>query len=292
MMLKVNLIENLKQYNQEHLVQFYDDLDLINKEKLVNEIEKIDFEDLNEKFLKTKENNKLLSKLDLFMKPVPAELKGSYQTSSKDQLTSYELKGLKAIADNEVAVVLLAGGQGTRLGVNYPKGMYSVGLPSQKTLFQIQAERLMRVQDLAAKKFPSESSCVVPWYIMTSENTNQLIKDYFQENQFFQLQKDNVSFFEQGTLPCLTTDGKLLLDQKNKISCAPDGNGGLYKALLGQSILDDMINRGVKYIHIYCVDNILIRIADPIFIGFCIEKQANCAAKVKNNEFNISFELY
>lgn len=280
MMQKQDLVEDLKQYNQEHLVHFYDDLDEINREKLVNEIKKIDFKDLNEKFLKTKEDNKLFSKLDSHMKPIPSELKGSYQSSTKEQLANYESKGLKAIADGEVAVVLLAGGQGTRLGVNYPKGMYSVGLPSEKSLFHIQAERLKRVQELAADRFTSKSSVVVPWYIMTSENTHQMIKDYFQENQFFQLDRNNVSFFEQGTLPCLTKDGKLLLDQKNKISRAPDGNGGLYKALLEQDILDDMIKRGIKYVHIYCVDNILIRIADPVFIGFCIEKQATCAAKV------------
>lgn len=107
-----------------------------------------------------------------------------------------------------------------------------------------------------------------------------MIQNYFQENQFFNLNKENVSFFEQGTLPCLTKDGKLLLDQKNKISRAPDGNGGLYKALLKENVLADMAKRGVKYVHIYCVDNILIRIADPVFIGFCIEKQSDCAAKV------------
>ncbi len=291
MMQKQDLVEDLKQYNQEHLVHFYDDLDEINREKLVNEIKKIDFKDLNEKFLKTKEGNKLFSKLDSHMKPIPSELKGSYQSSTKEQLANYESKGLKAIADGEVAVVLLAGGQGTRLGVNYPKGMYSVGLPSEKSLFHIQAERLKRVQELAADRFTSKSSVVVPWYIMTSENTHQMIKDYFQENQFFQLDRNNVSFFEQGTLPCLTKDGKLLLDQKNKISRAPDGNGGLYKALLEQDILDDMIKRGIKYVHIYCVDNILIRIADPVFIGFCIEKQATCAAKVGQIGLNGLFNL-
>lgn len=190
------------------------------------------------------------------------------------------LTGLKAIANGEVAVVLLAGGQGTRLGVSYPKGMYSVGLPSSKTLFQLQAERLKRVQELAVEKHAAETGTVVPWYIMTSENTHQMIQNYFQENQFFNLNKENVSFFEQGTLPCLTKDGKLLLDQKNKISRAPDGNGGLYKALLKENVLADMAKRGVKYVHIYCVDNILIRIADPVFIGFCIEKQSDCAAKV------------
>lgn len=269
------LADSLKQHNQEHLLQFYDHLDQNDKQKLVTEIQQIDFKYLNEKFLQTKSDNSNLStKLDSSMKPIPSNLKGSYQNSTTQQLETYQSIGLKAISDGQVAVVLLAGGQGTRLGVSYPKGMYSVGLPSDKTLFQLQAERLKRVQQLAG------DNVSVPWYIMTSENTDKMIRDYFHENQFFGLDRNGVDFFEQGTLPCLTKDGKLLLDQKNKISRAPDGNGGLYRAMLEQKVLEDMARRGVKYVHIYCVDNILIKIADPVFIGFCIEKDANCAAKV------------
>lgn len=280
------LLDTLKHHNQEHLIQFYDHLDEADQHKLTNEIQSIDFKDLTEKFLQTKSySTKLSSKLDSCMQPIASELKGSYQNSSKEQLDRYESIGLRAIAAGEVAVVLLAGGQGTRLGVNYPKGMYSVGLPSEKTLFQLQAERLRRVQELASVVVEtdgtdSSSSKSVPWYIMTSENTHTKIKDYFAEKQFFGLEGKDVKFFEQGTLPCLTMDGKLLLDQKNKISRAPDGNGGLYKAILEKKVLEDMASRRIKFVHVYCVDNILIRIADPVFIGFCIEKQANCAAKV------------
>lgn len=279
MMEKEELITLLKPHNQDHLVKFWDELVDSDKEKLLNDIQNINLAELSESFHKTQQENKTLSKLDSCMEPVPAELKGSYRKSSKEQLEAYERTGLKAIAEGEVAVILLAGGQGTRLGVNYPKGMYSVGLPSQKTLFQLQAERLFRIQELAAKKYGTKS-CVVPWYVMTSENTHNMITEYFDKNEYFQLKKQNVSFFEQGTLPCLTKNGSLLLDQKNKVSRAPDGNGGLYKALVEKNIINDMAERGVKYIHIYCVDNILIRICDPIFIGFSIEKELNCAAKV------------
>lgn len=274
---KQELVTSLKEFQQEHIVQFYDSLDQTEKSQLLADIKGVDFKQLKQRFETTLEENKVLTKLDSFMKPVPAEMKGSYQSSTPEQLAAYESRGLEAISKGEVAVVLLAGGQGTRLGVSYPKGMYSVGLPSNKTLFQLQAERLRRVQELASRK---DTKAVVPWYVMTSENTHEQIKSYFAKNDFFNLDSENVSFFEQGTLPCLTRDGKLLLDQKNKISRAPDGNGGLYKALLEHNVLEDMLKRGIKYVHIYCVDNILIRIADPVFIGFCIEKEANCAAKV------------
>ena len=272
---KNELSNYLKTYNQEHLVQFWDELSDEEKCQLFNEINQIEFAELSDSFLKAKTENEAFKKLDAAMEPLPAHIKGSYQNATTQQLDSYRAAGLKAISASEVAVVLRAGGQGTRLGVTYPKGMYSVDLPSNKTLFQLQAERLRRVQEMAADK-----SAVIPWYIMTSENTQRTIKDYFEQNDYFHLNKEHVMFFEQGNLPCLTRAGQLLLDQKNKISRAPDGNGGLYKALLKANVLADMASRGIKYIHIYCVDNILIRIADPVFIGFCLEKNVDCAAKV------------
>ena len=163
-------------------------------------------------------------------------------------------------------------------------GMYSVDLLSRKTLFQIQAERLIKVQELAKaavqKKQTQRVQSSVPWYIMTSENTQHAIKDFFARKNYFDLSEKDVVFFEQNTMPCLNKSGKVLLDQKYKISRSPDGNGGLYKALLSNHILEDMASRGIKYVHVYCVDNILCRVADPIFIGFCLDKKADCAAKV------------
>ena len=115
---------------------------------------------------------------------------------------------------------------------------------------------------------------------MTSEHTQAVTDEYFKENDYFGLNKSDIVFFEQDMLPCFTLEGKIILDQKHKISRSPDGNGGLYKALYKRHILDDMNKRGIKYVHVYGVDNILIKLADPIFIGFCMEKNANCAAKV------------
>jgi len=280
------LREKLKPYGQEHLLKFWPELSESEKDVLFSELSSLDVANVCKCFQQVmSEKSTLGKKLDSQMQPIPEELKGSYEQAAKsDLLKSFEKLGLEAIASNQVGVLLLAGGQGTRLGVTYPKGMYSVDLLSGKTLFQIQAERLIKVKELAEASSSTGKSVKLPWYIMASEQTLDQTKEFFQKNSYFGLKPEDVVFFEQGTLPCFTNDGKIILDRKFKLSRAPDGNGGLYKALVKQRILDDMSARGLKYLHVYCVDNVLVKMADPVFTGFAISKNANCASKAVKKE--------
>lgn len=181
--------------------------------------------------------------------------------------------GMEAVTNGEVAALLLAGGQGTRLGYDGPKGMYDIGLPSKKTLFQFMVERIKKLGQLSGK-----GDKAVPFYIMTSPLNHKATTEYFAKHDNFGI---DVQFFPQGTLPALTSpEGKMILETPTSLAVAPDGNGGIYPALVKHGILDDMKSRGIKYIHAFGVDNALVKPADPTFVGYCIQKNADCGNKV------------
>lgn len=257
---------NYEACGQGHVFFYEKMLDDSQKKYLASQLAKINPLEVNDIVNKAKAWSPSQSGVE----PLPATAQSSVippEASEKDVKDWYEI-GIKEIAAGSVAVLLLAGGQGTRLGSVAPKGCYDIQLPSHKSLFQLQAERIAKL------------SIEIPWYIMTSGPTRAPTEKFFIKNNFFGLKKSNVIFFEQGTLPCLTPDGKIILESAIKVAVAPDGNGGVYKALYESGVIEDMRKRHIKHIHMYCVDNSLVKVADPVFIGFSTSRKLDVATKV------------
>ncbi|EDN07906.1 UDP-N-acetylglucosamine pyrophosphorylase [Histoplasma capsulatum] len=265
---------------QEQVFAFFDELKSTEKAQLFQQLSKFDPSRINE--LANKALNPAAASQDgkkATLEPLPESSTASMIDSDTDCLPRFYASGLQLIAANKVAVVLMAGGQGTRLGSAAPKGCFDIGLPSKKSLFQIQAERIIKLQKLA-RESSGKDNVVIPWYVMTSGPTRQPTQSFFEEHNFFGLDKKNVIIFEQGVLPCISNEGKILMESKSKVAVAPDGNGGIYQALLTWGIRTDMKNRGIEHIHAYCVDNCLVKVADPIFLGFAASKGVDIATKV------------
>ncbi|XP_057337640.1 UDP-N-acetylhexosamine pyrophosphorylase [Microplitis mediator] len=269
----------LNKYNQGHVLQFWKELTEDQRASLTEDILEFSLSEVTSYFKRATEssenNNKLL---DDRIQPIEDDAIKSVTGCDSALLKKYQDTGLREIAAGRVAVLVLAGGQGTRLGVTCPKGMYDVGLPSHKSLFQLQAEKIRRLEVMAKEKYGKCQG--ITWYLMTSEATHESTLDFLEQNNYFGLNKNNVKAFKQGMIPCFGFDGKILLDEMHSLSKAPDGNGGLYRALKVQGILQDMTERGINSIHAHSVDNILIKVADPVFIGYCIDKGADCGVKV------------
>lgn len=271
---------------QEHVFTYWDGLSPLEQAELVEQLEQIDPARLNET-VKTAlaADEAARNEKQAQVAPPPAD---SMVSTVNDEAAEEHFRavGLDAIGRGEVGVLLLAGGQGTRLGSSAPKGCFDIQLPSHKSLFQLQAERIAKLEQLAAQR-ANKDRVVVPWYVMTSGPTRQPTEAFFAEHGYFGLDKANVVFFEQGTLPCISNEGKIMLDDKGRVATAPDGNGGIYAALRAPlakgsdtSVVKDLEQRGVKYVHAYGVDNCLVKVGDPVFVGVCIEKQVPTGVKV------------
>lgn len=212
---------------QEHVLKFYDSLSGAEKGVLYDQLSGIDPHQIN-KIVKDTLNPPTDAKTsqETTLEPLPEASTASILDSSRDDIEKWYAHGLELVADDKVAVVLMAGGQGTRLGSSAPKGCFNIGLPSGKSLFQLQAERIVRVQQLAQKRHDKEK-VVVPWYIMTSGPTRSPTERFFEEHKYFGLDKSNVLIFEQGVLPCISNEGKILMENKSKVRSPPSAECGV-----------------------------------------------------------------
>ncbi|OQR87915.1 UDP-N-acetylhexosamine pyrophosphorylase [Achlya hypogyna] len=273
-----DLVRRLEEAKQDQVLKFYRENMLSNKEidQLIHDLEFLDFDHLASIFKTSMASDHApTGQLE------PLDSADSLAATSEEVLESWATTGLAAIAHNQVAALVLSGGQGTRLGFAGPKGMYNIGLPSGKSLFQLFAERIVRLQQLAAAAFPDvPQTILLPLYVMTSAMNHDTTVVFFKQHAYFGLDPAQVFFFPQGTLPCFTVDGKLMLESAGKLATASDGNGGIYAALAKSGALRRMDESGVQYVHVFSVDNALCKVADPMFMGYCIQKEADCGNKV------------
>lgn len=265
----VNTLEEakaiLKKYNQEHLLNRYEYLDEKKKKELLDQILNIDFELIKSLYDNTtkesSENNDIIEPME-------------YMDKSKlyDDYKYYENIGKHAIESKKLAAVTMAGGQGTRLGHNGPKGTYDIGLDSHKSLFELLSDGLKE----AGKKY----GVTIPWFIMTSKENNEETVNFFEKNKFFGYQKDkNIFFFVQGELPMVDTEGKILIGEDGLIKHAADGHGGIYESLVKSGMTEKMRQLDIEWVFIGGVDNCLVKMVDPVLMGIAIDKGVTVACK-------------
>lgn len=257
--------EILKKYGQEHLLSAYTELDNNKKEILLNQILEIDFEQMKKLYDSTQKPIEMGE-----AKIEPISYKDKYKMP-KEEYEKYREIGEEEIKAGKLAAVTMAGGQGTRLGHSGPKGTYMLGVEPDKSLFQILCESLK----VANEKY----KVVVPWYLMTSIENNKETIDFFEKNNYFGYPKEKVKFFIQGELPMVGTDGKILLTEEGLVKEAADGHGGIFEAMFKENVIKDMKEKNIEWIFIGGVDNVLVKMVDPILIGLAKEKNMLAAGK-------------
>jgi UDP-N-acetylglucosamine/UDP-N-acetylgalactosamine diphosphorylase len=186
-------------------------------------------------------------------------------------------RGENALKKGEVAVILVAGGQGSRLGFEHPKGMFPIGPVSNKTLFQLHAEKVLATSRRYGKP--------VPLLLMTSPATDDETQAFFKKHRYFGLPAVDVQFFQQGTMPALDiATGKLLMESPGRLFASPNGHGGTLTGLADSGLLDHMRERGIQHIFYFQVDNPLVKVADPIFLGHHLMANAEVSSKIVSKE--------
>ena len=257
--------EVLKKYGQEHLLSNYEKLSNEDKNRLLNDILTIDFGEISKLYEQTKHKIKFENcKIEPIEHVDKAKL-------SNEEIQKYSEIGIEQIKKGKLAAVTMAGGQGTRLGHNGPKGTFDLGLDSHKSIFEILCDTLK----LARKKY----GVVVPWYIMTSDENNDETVEFFEKNNYFDYPKEAVKFFIQGEMPMINTEGKILLNEEGLIKQAGAGHGAIFEAMRKNGIIYEMQNKGIEWVFIGGVDNVLVKMVDPVLIGLSIERNVLAAGK-------------
>jgi UDP-N-acetylglucosamine/UDP-N-acetylgalactosamine diphosphorylase len=259
-----DLLRTLRHHGQDHVLAFWDRIDSSEQGPLLEHLRQIHFVQLGRLYEQRAKVIPLPAPEKI--EPVPV-LRLDADTREQHSL------GTKALDRGEVAVLLVAGGQGSRLGFEHPKGMFPVGPVSNKTLFHVHAEKVLALRRRHGKP--------VPFLVMTSHATDAETKTFFARHKNFGLPPDEIFFFRQGTMPAMDlATGKLLLEAPGRLFTSPNGHGGTLTALADSGLLDKIRKQGVKQVFYFQVDNPLVKIADPVFLGHHLLKNAEASSKI------------
>ncbi|MGI5868317.1 MAG: UTP--glucose-1-phosphate uridylyltransferase [Kiritimatiellia bacterium] len=260
-------VKILSENDQSHLLKFWDRLDETQRQSLLGQIADLDFTALAEmrKALAahlTPKTAKTLGEIT----PAPVAVLEGEAADAAARIGSFEIR------NRRVAALVVAGGQGSRLGYEGPKGCFPIGPISQESLFFFHARKILALG--------REWGAAIPFYVMTSTENDAPTRAFFKENNYFGLDKDDVFFFTQAMWPALDADGRIILDRPDRIFLGPDGHGGTFAALERSGGLADMVKRGITSVFYFQVDNPLVDVADPVFVGFHKQRNADISLKV------------
>ncbi len=261
--------ELARAYGQEHLFSYWSELSDSQRADLLGDIEQIDFvpiPDVVARFVRGKPSHDHHQRIE----PAPFVSRGEVERRDA-AIREAETRGNDLIADGKVAALIVAGGQGTRLGFDGPKGCLPVTPIAGKPLFAVFAEQLLATGRRAGRR--------IHWYVMTSPANDAGTQAYFRRNAFFGLDAEQVTFFQQGVMPAFGADGLILLEEKHRVALAPNGHGGTLLALAASGCLAGMAQRGVELLSYFQVDNPLVRCVDPLFVG--LHATRNCEMSCK-----------
>lgn len=263
-------IQRIFKYHQEHILHFWDELSEQEQKHLLEIAGAINFRKIQKYYKIAKTENKPIN----FSLLEPSD----YVKQNDERREKFYQLGSEALKSGKVAFLTVAGGQASRLGFDLPKGCFGISPITQKSLFQIFAEKILFYSNLYNQP--------LKWFIMTSIDNFKTTVDFFSQNNYFNLDKKNVFFFKQGINPTVTSEsGDLILKNKSELFMNPNGHGGILGALTSQGYISQMEHLGIEYLSYFQVDNPLINMADPYFIGCHIDENSNISTKVIRKEF-------
>lgn len=251
----------LEKTGQTHILKYFDELSEGEQNALLDQIDLTDFSVL----LSLKNN-------DEFAKGVISPMEAMELTEIEENREKFKDVGVHAIKDGKVGAVLLAGGMGTRLGSDDPKGMYNIGLTKDVYIFERIITNLMDIV--------KDTDTWIHLFIMTSDKNHEKTVDFLSKHSFFGYKEEYIHFFRQEMAPAADYDGKVYMEEKGKIANSPNGNGGWFSSMAAGGMLDIVKSEGIEWLNVFAVDNVLQRIADPCFVGATIERGCSVGAKV------------